>query len=256
VKVAILAGGAGTRLSEETTTKPKPMVEIGARPMLWHIMKIYAHQGFSEFVVALGYKGEVIKDFFMQYRARSSGLTVNLASGQMKFHGADCEDWTVHLLDTGLATNTGGRVQQVIDFIGQETFMLTYGDAVADIDLHALLSFHKDQGKLATVTAVRPPARFGEIIIEDSQVTHFAEKPHTGGGWINGGFYVLEPQVKEFIDDYSVLWEGAPMETLTKKKELAAFRHENFWQCMDTARDVRMLEMLWDNGKAPWKIWP
>lgn len=255
MKVAILAGGAGTRISEETYSKPKPMVDIGTRPLLWHIMKIFSSQGFNEFVIALGYKGEVIKDYFQNYRARSSSISINLRTSEVRFYNKDCEDWIVHLLDTGVATNTGGRVRQIIEFIGKEEFFLTYGDAVANINLASLLSCHRKQGRHVTVTAVRPPARFGQLVLENEHVTHFAEKPHAGEGWINGGFYVVEPQVSELIGDNSVLWEGYPMEMLTKNEQLTAYRHEGFWQCMDTVRDLRLLQGLWENGDAAWKIW-
>ena len=255
MKVAILAGGLGTRLSEETSLKPKPMVEIGGQPILWHIMKSYATCGLKEFVVALGYKGEVIKDFFVNYRHRTNSVTVRLATGQVTVHDGDCEDWTVHLLDTGLHTQTGGRVKQVAQFIGNEPFMLTYGDGVASIDFSQLLTFHRSHGKLATVTAVRPPARFGGIAFDGDLVTHFVEKPQIGEGWINGGFFVLEPGAVDYVANDSVIWEREPMERLAAEGQLAAYRHSHFWQCMDTLRDVRLLEELWQGGKAPWKTW-
>jgi glucose-1-phosphate cytidylyltransferase len=255
MKVAILAGGLGTRLSEETSMKPKPMVEIGEQPILWHIMKYYAAYGFNEFVIALGYRGEVIKDYFLNYRYRSRSLTVCLSSGNISVHDGDGEDWTVHLLDTGLHTQTGGRVNRVAQFIGNETFMLTYGDGVANVDLNHLLAFHRSQGKLATVTAVRPPARFGGITFKGNLVANFVEKPQIGEGWINGGFFVLEPGVADYIEDDNVNWEKESMERLAAAKQLAAYRHNEFWQCMDTLRDVRLLESLWQEGKAPWKIW-
>lgn len=255
MKVAILAGGMGTRLSEETTLKPKPMVEIGGRPILWHIMKIYAAQGFTEFVIGLGYKGEIIKDYFANYLLRSRSLTVKLGSGEIILHDGEREDWNVHLLDTGLETNTGGRVKRLAQFIGDETFFLTYGDGVCNINLHTLLAFHRQQGCLATVTAVRPPARFGGIGFDGDLVSHFAEKPQVGEGWINGGFFVLEPGITRYIDSDTTLWEANPMETLAAERQLAAYRHDSFWQCMDTVRDVRMLDSLWAGGQAPWKIW-
>lgn len=255
MKVAILAGGLGTRLSEETVVKPKPMVEIGGMPILWHIMQIYAAFGFKEFVVALGYKGEFIKDFFVNYHYRSRNLTVGLKDGNVTVHDRDGEDWIVHLLDTGLETNTGGRVKRVAQFIGDETFMLTYGDGVCNLNITRLLDFHRSQGKLATVTAVRPPARFGGIVFDGELVSHFAEKPQVGEGWINGGFFVLEPKIVDYIADDATLWEGEPMERLAMERQLAAYRHEEFWQCMDTLRDVRHLENLWASGKAPWKVW-
>jgi len=255
MKVAILAGGLGTRLSEETVVKPKPMVEIGGKPILWHIMQIYAAFGFKEFVVALGYKSEFIKDYFVDYHYRSRNLTVRLRDGNVAAHDRDGEDWIVHLLDTGLETNTGGRVKRVAQFIGDETFMLTYGDGVCNLNVARLLDFHRHQGKLATVTAVRPPARFGGIVFDGDLVSHFAEKPQVGEGWINGGFFVLEPKIVDYIADDAMLWEGEPMERLAMERQLAAYRHEAFWQCMDTLRDVRHLENLWASGKAPWKVW-
>jgi glucose-1-phosphate cytidylyltransferase len=254
-KVVILCGGLGTRLSEETAIKPKPMVEIGGQPILWHIMKGYAACGFHEFVLALGYKGEMIKDYFVNYHYRSRNLTVTLHSGEVKTHTRDGENWRVHLLDTGAATNTGGRVRQAAEFIGRERFFLTYGDGVADIDLRKLLAFHRSHGKLATVTAVRPPARFGGIVFDGDRVSHFAEKPQVGEGWINGGFFVLEPDVVDFIEDDDTLFEAGPMENLAARGELMAWRHEGYWQCMDTLRDVRNLENLWNQGQAPWKVW-
>jgi len=255
MKVAILAGGLGTRLSEETTVKPKPMVEIGGKPMLWHIMQIYAAYGFKEFVIALGYKGEIIKDYFVNYHYRSRSLTVGLRDGEVAIHQRDGEDWIVHLLDTGLDTNTGGRVKRIAQFIGDETFMLTYGDGVCNVNIVRLLDFHRAQGKLATVTAVRPPARFGGIVFDGNLVSHFAEKPQVGEGWINGGFFVLEPRIVDYIAGDATLWEGEPMERLAAERQLAAYRHAEFWQCMDTLRDVRHLENLWATGQAPWKVW-
>jgi glucose-1-phosphate cytidylyltransferase len=253
MKAAILAGGLGTRLSEETALRPKPMVEIGEHPVLWHIMQIYAAHGFQEFVVALGYKGDVIKDYFLNYRLHASSLTVSLATGEVSVHARDCENWVVHLLDTGLQTQTGGRVKRLSQFMRGERFMLTYGDGVADIDLRQLLAFHEAQGKLATVTAVRPPARFGAIVIEDLLATGFEEKPQAGEGWINGGFFVLEPGIVDYIDGDEAIWEREPMRRLAQDKQLAVYRHEGFWQCMDTQRDVRLLEQLWQSGEAPWR---
>ncbi len=255
MKVGILAGGLGTRLQEETTVKPKPMVEVGGQPMIWHIMKIYAAYGFKEFVVALGYKGEIIKDFFINYRFRSRNLTVNLEDGRVTCHNGGGEDWIVHLLDTGSNTQTGGRVKKIAEYIGDEPFMLTYGDGVGDIDLNALLAFHRSRGKLATVTAVRPPARFGGISFEGDLVAHFVEKPQIGEGWINGGFFVLEPGIADYIEGDFTLWEKEPMEQLAAQGQLAAYRHGQFWQCMDTLRDVQLLEELWRTQRAPWKIW-
>lgn len=256
MKTAILAGGLGTRLAEETEIKPKPMVEIGGKPILWHIMKIYAAYGFKEFVVALGYKGEIIKDYFINYHYRARSLTVDLKSGNVTPHEQpNEEDWLVHLLDTGLESSTGGRIKKIAEFIGNEPFMLTYGDGVSDINISALLNFHRAQGKLATVTAVRPPARFGGINFNGDRVTAFAEKPQVGEGWINGGFFVLEPGITKYIPDDVTPWEADPMENLAKDGELSAYRHDSFWQCMDTLREVQMLERLWRQGNAPWKIW-
>lgn len=255
MKVAILAGGLGTRLSEETTLKPKPMVEIGGKPILWHIMNIYASYGFKEFVIALGYKGEVIKDYFLNYHYRARSLTVYLKDGSVTIHEGDHEDWTVHLLDTGIDTNTGGRVKQVAEFIGNETFMLTYGDGVCNINIPDLLNFHKRQNRLATMTAVRPPARFGQMVIENHLVSQFKEKPQIGEGWINGGFFVLQPGVTQYISDLHTAWEFESLEKIAADGQLAAYQHEDFWQCMDTLRDVHNLERLWQEGIAPWKLW-
>lgn len=255
MKVAILAGGLGTRLSEETTIKPKPMVEIGGKPILWHIMKTYAAFGFKEFVVALGYKGEVIKDYFINYHHRAHNLTVQIQTGAVTTHGRDGEDWTVHLLDTGYDTQTGGRVKQVAEFVGNEAFMLTYGDGVGNINIPALLDFHHRHGKRATLTAVRPPARFGQLVFDGDHINRFEEKPQVGEGWINGGFFVLEPEVARYIEGNSTYWEREPLERLSGDNQLAAYRHTDFWQCMDTLRDKKMLEELWQGGNAPWKIW-
>lgn len=255
MKVAILAGGLGTRLSEETTVKPKPMVEIGGKPMLWHIMKIYAAHGFKEFVIALGYKGEVIKDYFLNHHYHSNSLTVQLRTGGVLTHNRDGEDWTVHLLDTGYDTQTGGRVKQVAEFVGNEPFMLTYGDGVSNVHIPSLLEFHRKKQKLATLTAVRPPARFGQLVFDGDRVIRFEEKPQVGEGWINGGFFVLQPEIAKYIDDNSTYWEREPLERLSANDQLSAYRHEDFWQCMDTLRDVHLLEKLWQEGKAPWKQW-
>ena len=255
MKVAILAGGLGTRLSEETTIKPKPMVEIGGRPIIWHIMKIYAAYGFKEFVVALGYKGELIKDYFMNYFYRSRSLTVNLKNGKVKIQNEVGEDWIVHLLDTGMSTQTGGRIKRVSQFIGNEPFMLTYGDGVSNIDIHSLLDFHQKHGKLATITAVRPPSRFGQLIFEGEHVARFDEKPQIGEGWINGGFFVLQPGVTDYIEGDDTAWESGPLERLSSEGQLIAYQHPDFWHCMDTLRDVYALEESWQKGSALWKIW-
>jgi glucose-1-phosphate cytidylyltransferase len=255
MKVGILAGGLGTRLSEETIIKPKPMVEIGGKPILWHIMKIYSSFGFNEFVIALGYKGEVIKDYFLNYHNWTHSLTIDLKTNQISVHDGNDDPWIVHLLDTGSNTNTGGRVKQIAQFIGNEPFMLTYGDGVANINIPRLLETHRRLKKLATVTAVHPWARFGEIVFNNELVTTFAEKPQVGEGWINGGFFVLEPQVIQYIEGDHTIWEIEPMEKLVQEKQLALYKHDAFWQCMDSLRDVRTLESLWSEGKAPWKVW-
>jgi len=255
MKVGILAGGLGTRLSEETSIRPKPMVEIGGKPILWHIMQIYASYGFKEFVVALGYKGEYIKHFFINYHHRAHNLTVDLQSGTIHVHDSIGEDWVVHLLDTGNDTQTGGRIKQIAQFIGHEPFMLTYGDGVCNIDIMKLLDFHRSHGKLATLSAVRPPARFGQMSFDGDQVIGFKEKPQIGEGWINGGFFVLEPAIVDYIPDHLTLWELEPLERLASEGQLMAYRHDAFWQCMDTLRDVQLLNKLWEEGSAPWKIW-
>ncbi len=255
MKVIILAGGLGTRLQEETTVKPKPMVEIGGRPMLWHIMSIYAAHGYKEFVVALGYKGEVIKDFFLNYCYWRNSLTVHLGEGRVEVHDGPREDWVVHLVDTGQQTGTGGRLKKLAPWIGDEPFMMTYGDGVANIDIGALVAFHSRHGKLATVTAVRPPARFGGLSFNGDLVARFEEKPQIGEGWINGGFFVLQPQALAYIESELTLWEQEPLERLAVDGQLVAYRHEGFWQGMDTLRDVRLLENLWAEGRAPWKVW-
>ena len=256
MKVGILAGGVGTRLVEETQVKPKPMVQIGNQPILWHIMKHYAHYGHKDFYIALGYKGEVIKRYMVDYCSLSSNITVDFSTGQIKDQKNDARrDWTVHLIDTGDATLTGGRIKRLGPLIGNETFMLTWGDGVSNVDLDRLLEFHRSHGKLATVTAVRPPARFGRLEIEGNQVLVFSEKPQLGEGWINGAFFVLEPGVFDYIDGDMTQWERDPLERLAADGQLMAYLHDLFWQCMDTLRDKRLLEALWDSGKAPWKIW-
>ncbi|MBI2910171.1 MAG: glucose-1-phosphate cytidylyltransferase [Chloroflexi bacterium] len=255
MKVGILAGGYGTRLAEETDRIPKPMVEIGDQPILWHIMKGYAACGFDEFVIALGYKRAVIKDYFLAYRCRASSLTIRLKTGEVLVRDGDSEDWTVHLLDTGLGTQTGGRIRRVAQFVGNETMMITYGDAVADLDIRELLAFHQSHGRLATVTIVRPTARFGGVSLNGDLVARFEEKPQTGEGWVNGGFFVLEPKVLDYIDGDDTVFERGPLERLAEDGQLVAYRHPGFWQCMDTLRDLRLLEALWESGKAPWKVW-
>jgi len=254
MKTVILCGGLGTRLSEETQVKPKPMVEIGGRPMLWHIMKIYEKHGFNDFTLALGYKGEVIKDYFMNYHARQSDLTVHLKGGKVDYSNPTAEDWRVSMIDTGAKSMTGGRLLRLKPHLESSgTFMLTYGDGVSDVDLTALLAFHRSHGRLATVTAVRPPVRFGELSIEKNRVTKFQEKPQAVEGWINGGFFVFEPGVFDFISDDSTLLEREPLEQISEKGELMVFQHPGYWQCMDTLRDKATLEDMWVNDKAPWK---
>ncbi|MCW8141388.1 MAG: glucose-1-phosphate cytidylyltransferase [Planctomycetota bacterium] len=254
MKVAILAGGLGTRFAEETETKPKPMIEIGGKPILWHIMKIYAHHGLRDFAVALGYKGDAIKRYMLDYAALQSNLTVH-TRGEVVRHGPANEDWSVRLIDTGLTTNTGGRIRRLRPFLGGETFMLTWGDGVADIDIGRLLDYHRSHGKLATVTAVRPPARFGHLVLEGDRVADFSEKPQTAEGWINGAFFVLEPEVIDFIAGDDTQWEREPMERLAREGQLMAYRHDGFWQCMDTLRDKLLLERLWASDAPPWRVW-
>lgn len=256
MKVVILAGGLGTRLSEETVLKPKPMVEIGGKPILWHIMNMYGAHDYKEFVVALGYKGELIKEYFLNYYHHQSNLTIDLKSGDVTASNNNTRDWKINLIDTGINSMTGGRVGRLRDIL-KETFMLTYGDGVGDIDIKKLMEFHKSHGKLATVTAVRPVARFGGMSFSDSDgaVDEFKEKPQTGEGWINGGFFVFEPAVLDYIDGDDCVLEGAPLEGLTRDGQLMAYSHEGFWQCMDTVRERDMLEDLWQSGQAPWKMW-
>jgi glucose-1-phosphate cytidylyltransferase len=257
VKVALLAGGVGSRISEETEIKPKPMVEIGGRPILWHIMKHYGAHGYRDFVIALGYKGEVIKRYMLEYASLHSDLTVGLRDGKVVAHngnGSGPDDWTVDLVDTGQETATGGRIKRLAPYVGDGTFMLTWGDGVSDVDLRALLAFHRAHGKLATMTVVRPPARFGHIELDGETVIEFSEKPQIGEGWINGAFFVLEPGVFDYIDGDGTQWEREPLEGLSRDGQLKAYKHASFWQCMDTLRDKKLLEELWQNG-APWRTW-
>jgi glucose-1-phosphate cytidylyltransferase len=256
MKVGILAGGVGSRLSEETAVRPKPMVEIGGRPILWHIMRYYYEYGFDEFVVALGYKGDYIKRWFFDEAHLASDLTIRSAQGTVEAHSPNPEDWTVDLIETGDKTNTGGRIRRLLPYMGDETFMLTWGDGVGTVDLQALLDFHRSHGKLATLTAVRPPARFGHLELDGSQIVEFSEKPQAAEGWINGAFFVLEPKVGDYIDGDDTLFEREPLQRLAAEGQLMAFRHDDFWACMDTLRDKVMLEGLWQAEKAPWRIWP
>ncbi len=255
MKVVILAGGLGTRLAEETEVRPKPMVEIGGRPILWHIMKHYAHYGLMEFFVALGYKGEVIKHYFLDYCTLNGDMTVRLDRAEIQRHSADTEKWVIHLIDTGQNSSTGGRVKRLEKWLRNERFMLTYGDGVSNVDLAALLVFHAQHGRMGTVTAVRPPARFGGIIFDGDLVAEFSEKPQVGEGWINGGFMVFEPAIFDYLDGDLSNLEKDGLERLAADRELGAYRHEGFWQCMDTLRDKRLLENLWREGRAPWKVW-
>lgn len=255
MKVAILAGGLGTRLSEMTSLIPKPMVEIGGMPILWHIMKGYAAHGHKEFIVALGYKGDVVKDFFLNYQYMQNSFQIRLASGEVKSYDAQPDNWTVDLIDTGSHTQTGGRIKRLAPWLGQRTFMMTYGDGVSNVNIQEVLAFHRRHGKLATITAVRPPARFGRLDFEGDLVKRFTEKSQIGEGWINGGFFVLEPEVLQFIESDETIFEREPLERLAEEEQLMAFRHESFWQCMDTLRDLRLLERLWEEKNPPWKTW-
>ncbi|MEA1673528.1 glucose-1-phosphate cytidylyltransferase [Nitrospirillum sp. BR 11163] len=256
IPVVLLAGGLGTRLREETEAKPKPMVEVGGYPILWHIMKTYAHYGYDEFVVCLGYKGHVIKEFFLDYKARQGGMSIDLASGVVEMHGNEAgENWTVHLLETGQDTMTGGRIKRAANFLGRRRFMATYGDGVANIDVNALVKFHEKHGQKATLSAVRPPARFGGLTIKGDKIATFNEKPLLGEGWINGGYMVFEPEVADYIENDVTVLERAPLERLANEGELMAYRHDKFWQCMDTVRDLTFLREQWDSGSANWKVW-
>ena len=256
MKVGILAGGHGTRLAEETEIKPKPMVEIGGRPILWHIMMHYSCFGYRDFVVALGYKGEVIKRYMVDYCSLHSNLTVNLKAGRVDLHDTDSiQDWTINLIDTGLNTMTGGRIKRLQPYMGNETFMLTWGDGVSTVDLDRLLAFHRAHGRLITMTAVRPPARYGHMEFDGDRIREFTEKPQTAEGWINGAFFVAEPQVFDYIDGDDTQFEKEPLERLAADGELMAYKHDGFWQCMDTLRDKYVLEKLWESGQAPWKSW-
>jgi glucose-1-phosphate cytidylyltransferase len=255
MKVGILAGGVGSRLSEETVLKPKPMVEIGGRPILWHIMMHYSHFGHKDFVIALGYKGEYIKRYMVDYCSLNSDLVVDLKRRTYRANGSHEQDWRVELIDTGLHTNTGGRIKRLASYLGNSTFLLTWGDGVSTVDLDALLAFHRRHGRLATVTAVRPPARFGRLEIEGDQVVSFEEKPQMSEGWINGAFFCLEPGIFDYIAGDETQFEKEPLERIARDGQLMAYRHAGFWQCMDTLRDKVRLETLWESGQAPWKLW-
>jgi glucose-1-phosphate cytidylyltransferase len=255
MKVAILAGGVGSRLAEETEVKPKPMVEIGGKPILWHIMMYYSQFDFNEFIIALGYKGEVIKKYMVDYCALNSNLTVSTRTGKVEMSHQDTSDWTVDLVDTGVKTQTGGRIKRLQPYVGTERFMLTWGDGLSDVNLNELLAFHRAHGKLATLTAVRPTARFGHLEMDGDQIVEFSEKPQTREGWINGAFFVLEPEVFNYIEGDATQWEKEPLEQLARDGQLMAYRHTSFSQCMDTLREKKYLESLWESGNAPWKIW-
>ena len=256
MKVVILAGGFGTRLSEETGIKPKPMLEIGGKPILWHIMKIYSSYGFNEFVILLGYKGYMIKEYFSNYFLHQSNVTIDLANNNMEVHQNECEPWHVTLLETGLKTMTGGRILRAADHIASEPFLLTYGDGVSDVNIADAMSFHKEHGKLITMTAVQPAGRYGALNIEDNGiVSRFMEKPRGDGSWINGGYFICEPNVLDYIKDDSTIFEHEPLTTLAKEGQLVAFRHDGFWESMDTQRDKTNLCNLWDKNQALWKKW-
>lgn len=255
MKAVILAGGYGTRLSEETHILPKPMIQIGGMPVLWHIMKIYSSYGINHFVVCLGYKGFVIKEYFANYFLHMSDVTFDINANRMHVHGHKAEPWTVTLIDTGEGTKTGGRLKRVLEYLDGEDFCFTYGDGLADIDIMKLVRFHRQQKTLATVTAVQPPGRFGSLDLEQNRIVKFIEKPQGDNTWVSGGFFVLSPRVVEYIENDETVWEKGPLERLASEGQLAAFRHQGFWKPMDTLRDKVLLEELWSSGKAPWKIW-
>jgi glucose-1-phosphate cytidylyltransferase len=256
MKAVILAGGMGTRISEESHLRPKPMIEIGGKPIIWHIMKIYSSQGINDFVVCLGYRGYMIKEYFANYFLHMSDVTVDMARNTMQFHEGKAEPWRVTLVDTGENTMTGGRLKRARDHIGNDDFFMTYGDGVADVDIGALAAFHRGHGGLATVTAVRPQARYGALALEGTRVASFVEKPPGDSQWINGGFFVLSPKCIDYVVDDTTAWEWEPMERLAMEGRMHAYQHHGFWQPMDTLRDKTQLEGLWLTGKAPWKIWP
>ena len=255
MKAVILAGGLGTRISEETSIKPKPMIEIGGRPILWHILKGYSAHGVNDFIICCGYKGYIIKEYFANYFLHMSDVTFDMSNNSMQVHQKNVEPWKVTLVDTGDSTQTGGRLKRVKEYVGAEDFCMTYGDGVGDVDIAGSIKFHKSHGKLATMTATQPPARFGALDLRGTEIKKFLEKPHGDGGWINGGFFVLSPKVFELIEGDETYWERAPLESLAKTGNLQAFMHKGFWQPMDTLRDKTQLEELWISGKAPWKVW-
>jgi glucose-1-phosphate cytidylyltransferase len=255
MKAVILAGGLGTRISEETQVRPKPMVEIGGRPVLWHVMKIYSAHGIHEFIICLGYRGYMIKEYFANYFLHMSDVSFNMKDNSMEVHHRSAEPWRVTLVDTGEATATGGRLKRIRNYIGDEPFCFTYGDGLSDVDITASLQFHRSQKTLATVTAVQPPGRFGALDLERNRITGFREKPHGDGGWINGGFFVLAPGVFDYVEGDATVWEQQPLERLAHEGQLSAFRHRGFWQPMDTLRDRTLLENLWASGTPPWKVW-
>lgn len=255
MKVVILAGGFGTRFSEETNKVPKPMIGIGDKPILWHIMKIYSYYGYNDFIICLGYKGYMIKEYFANYFLHNSDATIDIKNNQLMIHDNYCEPWKVTLIDTGLNTSTGGRIKRIAKYVGKETFMLTYGDGVSNIDIKKLVDFHKKGRKLATLTAVRPTGRFGALQLDGEKVLHFAEKKDNKGGWVNGGFFVLEPEVFDYIKDDSIAWELEPLEKISHEGQLMAYKHDDFWMCMDKLYDKMKLDELWNSKRCPWKVW-
>jgi glucose-1-phosphate cytidylyltransferase len=255
MKAVILAGGLGTRIAEETSTRPKPMINIGGKPVLWHIMKLYSFHGINEFIICLGYKGYIIKEYFANYFLHMSDVTFDMSNNRMEVHQNSAEPWTVTLVDTGDSTNTGGRLKRVSGYLDAQDFCFTYGDGVSDVDIGKLVEFHQSNGSLATVTAVQPPGRFGSLDVEHNKIVGFKEKPQGDGAWVNGGFFVLSPKVIDYIEDDQTVWERGPVEQLAQKRQLSAFNHLGFWQPMDTLRDKIHLEKLWDSGTAPWKVW-
>ncbi len=255
MRAVILAGGLGTRLAEETSVRPKPMVEIGGKPVLWHLMKLYSHHGVNDFVICLGYRGYVIKEYFANYFLHTSDVTFDLAENRMEVRHRHCEPWRVTLVDTGEHTQTGGRLRRVREYVGDDTFCFTYGDGLSDVDVSSLIRFHREQRRLATVTAVQPPGRFGALDIAGARIMRFEEKPQGDGAWVNGGFFVLEPDAVDYVSDDATVWEREPVERLARDAQLSAYTHRGFWQPMDTLRDRTLLEGLWQSGRAPWKVW-